>query len=63
MAQKIETKLPHEINERLFNILVEEGLIKEHDDQLIKSVDISLSLDEYPKISVEYEYYEKIKGN
>lgn len=63
MAQKIESKLPHEINERLFNILVKEGLIKEHDDQLIKSVDISLSLDEYPKISVEYQYHEKIKGN
>lgn len=61
MAQKIESKLPHEINERLFNILVKEGLIKEHDDQLIKSVDISLSLDEYPKVNVVYGYREKLE--
>lgn len=61
MAQKLETKTPHEVNERVFNILVKEGLIKKHEDQAIQSVNISLSANQYPRINVTYDYTEKIE--
>lgn len=61
MAQKLETKTPYEVNERVFNILVKEGLIKKHEEQSIQSIDISLSANRYPRINVTYDYTERIE--